>query len=356
MWNRLHIIARNAGKRFSVHFMNAVEPNRKWVIEGCNEFDSVCWNLKLHYFRGIPIRFSAKYVFSVIQGGGHLILGSSWNDLNVITIILLKRFGIIDNKISFWSEANRYTVGATKYSKMKFAIRRYILNSADGNYFVPGRMAEITLLEWGVSCSGRLVKLPNLPHESFDSNLGTWVGGRNSAPVLTVVARMDESTKGILNFLKALGKERIRSVSLRLIGSGPDEVKYADWIASEGVDDCVQLMGELPSKQIIKFLQESDGFVLPSLSDSSPLSLVEAIKIGVPILVSRRCGNHYECLAEGVNGFGFDPDSHGDIRKAFDLFIEAKKSWRAFGHGSLELAKINFDSDAVLRNLADHLD
>src|SRR5690606_32149790 len=124
------------------------EPNRNWTINEKLTFGHKLWNMPIFCFRNIYFRLSPSYIFTAARGYDHIILGGSWNDLNVVSIVILKKLRIIKSKISFWTEANYQTVGARKEGILKSTIRNFILNSADGWYLIPGEMASITLAKW----------------------------------------------------------------------------------------------------------------------------------------------------------------------------------------------------------------
>ncbi len=352
MWNQLHEEMSTRNGVFSVYFMNRIEPNRSWIIDQPYLFSFKIWDMKIIYLNNMPLRFSFFYCLSSIINSDHLILGSSWNDLNVIFIVLLKRLKLIKNKISFWTEANKLTLGAASKSKIKFIFRRWILNTCDGYYVVPGKMSQITLDEWSINNKGRVIVFPNIPHISFDKHAGEWTGSNNSIPTFVIVARLEERLKGIKSFLINIGVDNIKKIKIKIIGSGPDMEEINKYIYDNSLKENIILMGELDVDKVIAVLKVSDCFVLPSFSDPSPLALVEAIKIGLPILVSLRCGNHFECLVEGENGFGFDPFNQKSVQQAFESFMEEKENWLFFSKKSLSLAKNYHNTKSNLTSLA----
>jgi glycosyltransferase involved in cell wall biosynthesis len=353
MWNRLQAKMSVRNGMFSVYFMNRIEPNRSWIIDQPFLFPNKIWDMKILYVKNIPLRFSLSYCISAINNSENLILGSSWNDLNIIFIVILKRLKLITNTINFWTEANKLTLGGISKSKIKYFFRKWILDTCDGYYILPGKMSQITLDEWGVNSHERCLFLPNIPHDAYDKNSGTWTGSNNEIPSFVIVARLDEKLKGIKNFLMNIGFDNIRKIKITIIGSGPDDMELKKFISDNSISSNIILMGELNVDEVIAVLKISDCFILPSFSDPSPLALIEAIKIGLPILVSLRCGNHFECLIEGKNGFGFDPFSPVSVQQAFHSFIAEKNNWPYFSKKSLCLASSFHNTDYNLVRLVD---
>ena len=95
--------------------------------------------------------------------------------------------------------------------------------------------------------------------------------------------------------------------------------------------------------------------MLPSFSDPSPLTIVEALCCGLPMLVSTYCGNHYEALSEGNNGYGFSPYNHAEVKIAFEKMISERQAWKDMGRKSREIFDVNFKQDVVLKSFINAL-
>ena len=75
-------------------------------------------------------------------------------------------------------------------------------------------------------------------------------------------------------------------VTLDIIGSGPDEAALRSLAQSCGVADRVQFLGLLPREAALSLIATRDVFVQPSLFEGHSLALIEAARIGIPIIVS----------------------------------------------------------------------
>ncbi len=79
------------------------------------------------------------------------------------------------------------------------------------------------------------------------------------------------------------------NAKLLLIGEGPERAKYEGLIKSYKLENEVLLGGEI--KDASRFLKSFDLFVLPSIFEGLSLSLIEAVRAGIPALASRVGGN-----------------------------------------------------------------
>ena len=105
----------------------------------------------------------------------------------------------------------------------------------------------------------------------------------NPQPQFTFVGRLS-TPKGIPFLLEAM-----RSVDARLIlagasGSGEDGAHIDDLVRNATID--VHHTGALDQREIAKILHQSHAFVLPSLFEGLPLTMLEALACGTPAIVS----------------------------------------------------------------------
>lgn len=82
----------------------------------------------------------------------------------------------------------------------------------------------------------------------------------------------------------ALLRRRHRNVRLRLLGGGALEPKLKEQVHSLGLDDVIEFCGF--SHDVAGFLGGLDVFVLPSDFEGLPLSLLEAIASGLPVVAT----------------------------------------------------------------------
>lgn len=99
---------------------------------------------------------------------------------------------------------------------------------------------------------------------------------------------------------------------------------------------------------MVNHYMQADAFVLPSFSDSSPLSIVEVCYYKLPLLISERCGNHNETLVEGKKGYKFDPDNHIEVRNKFEQFLNCRSEWPIMGEVSRKMYEDNFAQRKVI--------
>lgn len=123
-----------------------------------------------------------------------------------------------------------------------------------------------------------------------------------------------------------------RGWKLTLIGNGPEYAKL------QGYPD-VEIKDFMAQKELMKELEQSGAFVLPSVFEQWSLVIHEAACAGLPILASERCGAVSCFVKDGENGFLFKPGNRKSISRVIEKFISLQESeWLEMGRVSRELS------------------
>lgn len=108
-----------------------------------------------------------------------------------------------------------------------------------------------------------------------------------SEPRLVAIGRLS-SEKGYGILLEALVKVRGAGINARLqiIGDGPERAWLETRIAALKLGGIASLAGELEPCEVKRELADSDVFVMASFSEGLPISIMEAMAIGVPVVTT----------------------------------------------------------------------
>jgi colanic acid/amylovoran biosynthesis glycosyltransferase len=109
--------------------------------------------------------------------------------------------------------------------------------------------------------------------------------------------------KGLTFLLQAVAQliARGHDLRLRLAGSGPSHERLAALASDLSIQNRVEFLGFLDEDRIIEELQNSDLFVLPSFVEGVPVSAMEAMAIGVPVIATNIAGTS-ELVENGSTG------------------------------------------------------
>jgi glycosyltransferase involved in cell wall biosynthesis len=344
---------------FEVFYMRNIEADRNWVIN----YEDI--KHKFYIDKGIykmigrfHFHLNINIIIKIIKSkNSFVIIGGGWNDPDVLLLVLLKRLNIINNRFLYWTEANYMTIGASNDNLIKRLIRKYVYNINDAIQITSGKMTEITLVKWGIRIT-KAINLPNtIEEEKFIiSNEELLLRNINEIPIFIMPVRLDEKIKGIINFFKGIGIENIKKAIFYIAGEGKDKSLIQNYISNNKLDENIFLLGHCSTMEIINIYKKANLFVLPSFSDPSPLSLIEALKMKLPVLVSERCGNHYEGVVESKNGFTFNPYESLSIKSAYENMLNSRKNWPEMANFSFMIYENKFNKNLVIKHFINELE
>jgi len=102
---------------------------------------------------------------------------------------------------------------------------------------------------------------------------------------------------------------------LVLLGDGPLKANLSRLVSELRLDGHVHLPGFLQYHELPAYYGLADVFVHASTTEQWGLVVNEAMAAGLPVIVSNRCGCVPNLVAEGKNGFTFDPGSVESLAK-----------------------------------------
>lgn len=183
---------------------------------------------------------------------------------------------------------------------------------------VGGRVADSLTFSWpSVSSKLQLIhngvedpagaEIPSVPLRSL-------LNMSHGETLIGTVGRLAPE-KDHVNLVRAFRIVLAQEKSLRLVivGEGPMRRLIEDEVASAGLTGCVHLPGSLP--HISALISAFDLFVLPSLREGLPLSLLEAMTAGLPCIATP-VGSVGEVIQDGVTGRLVSPGEPQDLADA----------------------------------------
>ena len=106
-----------------------------------------------------------------------------------------------------------------------------------------------------------------------------------------------------------------RPWDLVLLGDGPLKTDLSRLISELRLHGHVHLPGFIQYRELPAYYALADAFVHASTTEQWGLVVNEAMATGLPVIVSNRCGCVPDLVAEGKNGFTFDPESVTSLGK-----------------------------------------
>lgn len=114
---------------------------------------------------------------------------------------------------------------------------------------------------------------------------------------------------------------------LHLCGSGPLEDELKQQVLQYGIEHLVRFRGFLQTADICKTFASSLALLLPSVEEQFGNVIPEALSMGVPVIVSDKCGARDFLVRTGVNGFVVEPDNPIGMAMFMQMLADDEVLW-----------------------------
>lgn len=146
----------------------------------------------------------------------------------------------------------------------------------------------------------------------------------------TIVARLVPK-KNLSMALKALALYSTQVAyprSLHIFGTGPLEPELREQARADGIAELVHFRGFQQTAEISQAYSRSLALLLPSNEEQFGNVVPEAMGMGLPVILSDKCGARDLLVRNGVNGFVVEPDNPVGMAYFMQLLSEDETLWR----------------------------
>jgi glycosyltransferase involved in cell wall biosynthesis len=172
------------------------------------------------------------------------------------------------------------------------------------------------------------------------------LGGR---PLIVFLSRIDRK-KGLDLLIRAFRQVVISYPDAVLVIAGDGDRDLIDTLQRDvhegGIDASVFWVGFLNGIDKFEALADADIFVLPSYSENFGIAIVEAMALGVPVVITDQVGIHNE-VAEHCAGIVITPTAEPLIKAIHTLLSDAHLRLR-LGQNGTALVHSEFDAATVI--------
>lgn len=164
----------------------------------------------------------------------------------------------------------------------------------------------------------------------------------SQGPLVMFVGRL-APPKDLMTLLAAF--ERISIGNLILVGDGPLRSRIEQSVEERGLSSRVSLLGE--RTDIPECLAASDVFVLPSRWEGLPITIIEAMMAGLPV-VATHVGGVAELVEDGITGFLVPSEEPRALADAIQKLLDDKELRLRLGQAGREKALKEFTLEQTL--------
>jgi glycosyltransferase involved in cell wall biosynthesis len=157
-------------------------------------------------------------------------------------------------------------------------------------------------------------------------------------PRVVSVGRLKEP-KDFSGLVRSLAGTRV-PFTAAIIGDGPDRPEIDNAISETGLEESFELLGE--RDDVAAQLAASDLFVLSSRSEGMPMSVLEAMAAGLPVVASA-VGGVPELVVDGVTGLLVTAGDDVPLRQALARLLADAALRRSLGEAGRRRAEEKFD-------------
>lgn len=206
-----------------------------------------------------------------------------------------------------------------------------IMHLADLNICLSIEWLEYFKKKWGVK---NIVVLPNpivMPSYNFEKK-------PNKQIALLYLGAVVQS-KGIFDLVEFLSNYQncLDGKILLHIGGEGDLDRLRQFVDKHKMANQIVIHGWVKAEQKVKLFQNSDLFILPSYTEGLPMSILEAMSYGKPI-VATNVGGIPSLVKTEVNGWLFDPSDFKQLNVIFNELFDQPQLLLDYGKRSYDLA------------------
>jgi L-malate glycosyltransferase len=166
-------------------------------------------------------------------------------------------------------------------------------------------------------------------------------------PTLICVARLDPvKSHGLL--LRSVASLRSNGIELglKIVGDGPTRQNIEEQIAELHLQDCVETLGA--RSDVAELLAAADIFVLPSKSEGLPMTIIEAMACGLPVVASD-VGGVSELVRPNLSGFLVQAENENAMTEALEKIVTDRDLRQRMGTAGRDIATAQFDIRVIAR-------
>jgi glycosyltransferase involved in cell wall biosynthesis len=193
-----------------------------------------------------------------------------------------------------------------------------------------------------VPCGIDLSRFRNISKENL-SNKQLKI--RDNEKLIIFVGRL-HPIKGVKYLVEAMNIIIQKTpAKLLIVGDGEERKNLEKQVVELHLEEFVTFVGKVQNSEVPNLMNASDIFVLPSLSEGLPTTILEAMAAGLPIITTNVRGLP-EIVKDNENGFIIEPKNPKQIAEKVLLLLENQELRGRISRNNKE--KINmYDFDSI---------
>ena len=156
----------------------------------------------------------------------------------------------------------------------------------------------------------------------------------------------------IIEALHQLSKEKLSEIHVDFLGDGPEREMLKALVAEYGLQNHISFLGAIPNVDVYKYLATENIYILMSMNEGLPISIIEAMRAGLPVISTKVAGIP-EIVKDGYNGLLLNPSSEDLIGVLLEM---NKYDWKSMGQKSRERFQNELTFERMKKDFCDLFD
>ena len=176
---------------------------------------------------------------------------------------------------------------------------------------------------------------------------------KSVSPVILTLSRIDNK-KGLEYAIESMTKihAKFPTAKLMIVGDGEYRSELEKLVEINMLSATVEFTGLIPNSEVPAYLRNADIFLLPSLYEGLPLTLLEAMACGLPV-ISTPVSISPEIIATWKNGYVIPFKSPNAISESVIDLLSNPDKRREFGLNSFKAANETLAWEKVAKQYAE---
>lgn len=160
--------------------------------------------------------------------------------------------------------------------------------------------------------------------------------------------------KRVQDIIVAVENSSLEDITLLIAGSGNED--YESFLKQIPESKSVKFLGWVPDHDIPILYNLADIYILPSLRDPFPLTVVEAMSTGTPVIISAGVGEAGDLVQQGETGEIVSIKSPEEIRQSMEKILTNDQYFDKLSNNCKEVINKRATFDNMIKTFADAID
>lgn len=324
------LVQSNLAEKYEIHVLNIATIKKRPISYGKSKLTakSVLDTLKI-FWKFIIVIYAFRP--DII----HICSSSYFGFYEKIVLALAAR--VLTHKVLFHIMGGGFKDFYDR-SRMKLVIKTSLR--------IPNKIAVLSVSwsEWlkQIVPEGKICILPN----AIKMHEQVYIKDQLCKFIFLGVLRRDKGVYDIVQAAETLKKNIGSNFRIIFAGGGPELEGLEKQVRHGGLDDVIELTGQISMEQKERYLNNAHCLLLPSYFEGFPTVLLEGMAAGL-FVIATYVGAIPEVVKDGRNGLLVQP---GDVKKLYrsmEIVVLNIETYSSLGMANIEIVRESFSWDVV---------